>query len=155
MFKTTDFGGSWTAITDGLEPMGSVNVIIEHPDNPNLLFVGTEHALFASADAGASWSRFSTNLPTTAYDDMVIHPREKDLVVGTHGRSIWILDDVTPLAEWSQQIASSDAHLFSIRRGTMAHHGKATSYRAQGAYAGQNPREGTSLTYYLAGDSEN
>ncbi|MEE8135342.1 MAG: hypothetical protein V3T56_09805, partial [Gemmatimonadales bacterium] len=148
-FKTTDFGHSWTAVTNGLEPLGSVNVIIEHPDNPNLLFVGTEHALFASTDAGASWSRFSANLPTTAYDDMVIHQREKDLVLGTHGRAIWILDDVTPLAEWSQPVASSDAHLFSIRGGTMAHHWKATSYRAQGAYAGQNPPEGTYLTYYL------
>ncbi len=154
-FKTTDFGQSWTAITDGLEPMGSVNVIIEHPDNANLLFLGTEHALFASTDAGASWSRFSANLPTTAYDDMVIHRREKDLVLGTHGRAIWILDDVTPLAEWSQQIASSAAHLFSIRRGTMAHHWKATSYRAQGAYAGQNPPEGTYLTYYLGSGASN
>ena len=154
-FKTTDFGQSWTAITNGLEPMGSVNVIIEHPDNANLLFLGTEHALFASTDAGASWSRFSANLPTTAYDDMVIHQREKDLVLGTHGRAIWILDDVTPLAEWSQQVASSDAHLFSIRRGTMAHHWKATSYRAQGAYAGQNPPEGTYLTYYLGNGVSN
>ncbi len=148
-FKTTDFGRTWTSMTNGLDPMGSVNVIVEHPNNPNLLFIGTEHAVFVSTNGGDGWSKFSSNLPTTAYDDMVIHPREKDLVLGTHGRSIWILDDVTPLAEWSSEVASSRAHLFSIRRGTLSHHWKATSYRGQGAYAGDNPQEGTPITYYL------
>jgi photosystem II stability/assembly factor-like uncharacterized protein len=148
-FRTTDFGRSWTAITNGLDPIGSVNVVVEHPDNSDLLFLGTEHALFVSTTAGSDWVKFSANLPTTAYDDMVIHAREKDLVLGTHGRSIWILDDVTPLAEWSQQVASVPAHLFSTRQATMFHYWKATSYRAQGAYAAENPAEGAFLTYYL------
>lgn len=150
VFKTTDFGQTWTSLTDGLPPDGSVNVIIEHPDNPDLLFLGTEHALFVSTTAGERWVRFGSNLPTTLYDDLKIHPRENDLIVGTHGRSIWILDDLTPLVEWSADVATARAHLFSIRPAKVFQYWKATSYRGQGAYAGENPPFGALISYYLA-----
>jgi hypothetical protein len=125
-----------------------VNVIVEHPENPGLLFLGTEQALFVSTNGGGSWTRFTT-LPTTLYDDLMIHPRDDDLVVGTHGRSIYILDDVAPLAEWSAEAASSAAHLFSVRPATIFQYWKDTSYRGQGAYAGENPPTGAILSYYL------
>jgi len=96
VFRTEDFGDSWTALMNDLPPDGSVNVIREHAANPNLLFLGTEHALFVSTDAGRNWAHFKANLPTTLYDDLVIHPRDDDLIVATHGRSLWILDDLTP-----------------------------------------------------------
>ena len=73
-------------------PSGSINAMAEHPDNPNLLFVGTEHSVFVSTSAGTDWAKLS-HLPTTPVDDLILHPREKDLVIGTHGQSIWILDD--------------------------------------------------------------
>jgi photosystem II stability/assembly factor-like uncharacterized protein len=154
VYRTEDFGRSWMALAGGLEGSGSVNVILEHPDNPNLLFLGAEHALYVSTTRGAEWVKFGANLPTTLYDDLVIHPREKDLVAGTHGRSILILDDVTPLAEWSAPVAASGAHLFSIRRATMVHYWKATSYRGQAAFAGENRPEGAILTYYLRDRAE-
>jgi len=147
VFRTEDFGQTWSPLIAGL-PSGSINVILEHPDNPNLLFLGTEHALYASGDAGAHWTEFR-QLPTTLYDDLLIHPREHDLVVATHGRSIYVLDDVTPLAEWSQAVARSPVHLFSIRRATIKQYWKDTSYRGQAAYAGENPPDGAIVTYYL------
>ncbi len=149
VFRSVDFGRSWSNLGKKL-PTGSVNVIVEYTGSPNLLFLGTEHALFVSTDAGANWAKFAANLPTTLYDDMVIHPRDKDLIVATHGRSIWILDDVTPLAEWASVSRGEPAHLFSIGRATIFQHWKDTSYRGQGAYAGENPPVGAIITYYLA-----
>jgi len=129
-----------------------VNVIVEHPDNSDVLFLGTEHAAFASTDAGATWARMP-NLPTTHYDDMVIHPREKDLVLGTHGRGIWILDDTRPFAEWSS--ASGPVTVFSAADGTIKVYRKDTSYRGQAEYAGQNPPDGVEVTYRLGSGGGN
>ncbi|GBD32001.1 Xyloglucanase [bacterium HR33] len=148
VFYTSDFGRTWVSKHEGL-PTGSVNAIVEDPENPDLLFLGTEHALYLSNDAGTTWVRFMPNLPTTLYDDLVIHPRDRDLVVGTHGRSIWILDDISPLAEWSASVAASEAHIFAIRPATIFQYWKDTSYRSQEAYAGQNPPDGAIVTYYL------
>jgi photosystem II stability/assembly factor-like uncharacterized protein len=149
VFKTEDFGANWRPLVAGLPAEGSVNVISEHPGNPNLLFLGTEHALFVSFDAGRNWEAFMPNLPTTLYDDLVIHPRENDLIIGTHGRSIWILDDIAPLVEWGKADEASPAHLFSVRPATIYQYWKDTSYRGQAAYAGENPAEGAILSYYL------
>jgi hypothetical protein len=87
------------------------------------------------------------------YDDLAIHPRDRDLVVATHGRSIWILDDAAPLAEWSRAIADRPAHLFRTRTATILQYWKDTSYRGQAAYAGENPPDGAILTYYLENDA--
>ncbi len=153
LFRTDDFGATWTPIMNGL-PSGAVNDVIEHPDNPNVLFVGTEHHLFVSTDAGESWARFA-NMPTTHYDDILIHPREKDLVIGTHGQSIWVLDDTRPLAEWTSAVADAPAHIFSTRRATIFNYWKDTSYRGQAEFAGENPQDGAIVTYNLgAGEGE-
>jgi photosystem II stability/assembly factor-like uncharacterized protein len=152
VYRTTDFGASWTPLSQGL-PTGSVNVIVEHHDNPDLLILGTEHALFASTDGGGTWTKVP-GLPTTLYDDLLIHPRDNDLIVGTHGRSIYVLDDLGPLVEWSPAVAASDAHLFAIRPATIFQFWKDTSYRGQAAYAGENPPFGAIVSYYLASDAE-
>lgn len=149
VFRTTDFGQTWTRITTGLEGAGSVHEIIEHPDNPDVLFLGSEHALWISLDRGAHWQRFGANLPTTLYVDMLIHPREKDLVVATHGRSLWILDDVEFLGSWSSAVAAEPAHLFPVRRATIHQYWKDTSYRGQNFYAGTNAPFGALIRYYL------
>jgi photosystem II stability/assembly factor-like uncharacterized protein len=149
-FRTEDFGATWAPIHAGLPATGSVNVILEHPDNTDVLFLGTEHALFASTDAGATWARMP-NLPTTLYDDLIVHPREKDLVIATHGRGIFILDDTRPLTEWAA--ASGPAHLFSIAPGTIKNYKKDTSYRGQAEFAGKNPDDGVYITYRLGAGS--
>jgi hypothetical protein len=150
VFRTEDFGAGWRPLTAGLPPEGSVNVIVEHPRNPDLLFLGTEHALFVSTDSGRRWARFRANLPTTLYDDLAIHPRDDDLIVATHGRSLWILDDLRPLVDWSHEVAAARAHLFPIRVARITQYWKDTSYRGQAAYAGANPAEGAILSYHLA-----
>jgi len=153
LFRTEDFGATWTPMMNGL-PSGSVNEIIEHPDNTNVLFVGTEHHLFVSTDAGASWTQFA-NMPTTHYDDLLIHPREKDLVIGTHGQSIWVLDDTRPLAEWNAEVAAAPAHLFSTRQATIFTYWKDTSYRGQAEFAGENPVDGAIISYKLGAGGGN
>ncbi len=145
-YRAEAFGARWTPLHDDL-PSGSINVIVAHPDNPAVLFIGTEHHVFASTDRGESWARFP-NLPTTAYDDMVVHPREKDLVLGTHGRSIIVVDDVGPLADYGAAVADAAA-LFEPRSGTIMNYWKDTSYRAQAAFMGENPVDGTAVTYRL------
>ena len=151
LFRTEDYGQTWEALVDGL-PSGSLNSLVEHPDNSDVLFVGSEHSVFVSTDAGANWAKMP-NLPTTHVDDMVIHPREKDLVLGTHGQSVWILDDTSPLAEWTTDVASAGAHVFSIQRATIFHYRKVTSYRGQAEFAGENPVSGALITYSLGDGS--
>ena len=148
VFRTDDFGTTWTPLHAGLPELGVTNVIVEHPDNPDVLFLGTEHSVFASTDAGANWAKMP-NLPTTHYDDMLIHPREKDLVLGTHGRSIWILDDVRPFAEWGT--ATAPVTVFSAATGTIKVYKKDTSYRGQAEFHGENPPDGIEITYKLGG----
>ncbi len=158
VYRAEDFGARWTALHDDLPslhlpslhddfPSGSVNVIVEHPDNAEVLFIGTEHHVFASTDRGDSWARFP-GLPTTSYDDMVIHPREKDLVLGTHGRSIIVIDDVGPLARYGATAADAAA-FYEPGSGTIMNYWKDTSYRAQAVFMGENPADGTAITYRL------
>ncbi|HSW29590.1 MAG TPA: hypothetical protein VLH75_08940 [Longimicrobiales bacterium] len=151
VFRTTDFGATWTPLHAGL-PEGSVNVIAEHPDNADVLFLGTENAAWVSTDGGATWALLP-NVPRTAYDDMLVHPREKDLVMGTHGRSIWILDDTRFLAGWNATTRGAAAHLFSADDATLFRYRKDNSYRAQAEFSGTNPPDGIELTYRLGAGS--
>lgn len=146
VFRTTNFGASWTPANGDLPAMGVVNVIVEHPDNPSTLFVGTEHHVFATTNAGGNWAKVP-NLPTTHYDDMVLHPREKDLVLGTHGQGIWIVDDTRAIAEWAA--AEAPVTVFSGAPGTVMVYRKDTSYRGQDAFAGTNPPDGVEVTYRI------
>ena len=155
IYATDDYGGSWRSIGDGLpDDAGWVNVVAEHPQNHDLLFVGTETGLFASIDRGATWRRLRGNFPTVPVDDLVVHPRDHDLVVGTHGRGIYILDDLAPLAELSAEVLQSSAHLFSVRTATEFHRWKHESYGAQRQFVGANPPYGAIISYYLSKEAE-
>jgi photosystem II stability/assembly factor-like uncharacterized protein len=114
-FMTTARGRTWTSITGDLPDGGPVKVVRQDVRNPSLLFAGTEFGLFASFDRGARWTKLDAGLPTVAVDDLVIHPRDFDLVIGTHGRSIYVLDDIRPLQEFTAEVAAKDLHLFSLR----------------------------------------
>ena len=116
VFRTSDFGETWTSISNGIPAVGgTLHVIREHPKNSNLLFAGTEFGAFVSFDRGSSWLSLNNNLPTIPVDDIQIHPRDDDLVLGTHGRSIWVMDDISPLVHLDSKILDSDLHLFPIR----------------------------------------
>ena len=99
VFVTRDYGKTWRASAANLPPSGNVQVVREDPRNKDLLFVGTEFGLFVSLDGGKNWQKFMNNLPTVRVDDILVHPRDNDLIVATHGRSVWIADDITPLQQ--------------------------------------------------------
>jgi photosystem II stability/assembly factor-like uncharacterized protein len=150
VYMTTDYGENWKAIRNGLpDDNGTVHVIREHHRNPKLLFAGTEHGLYFSVDQGARWHRLKLNLPTVPVDDIAIHPRDNDLVLGTHGRSIWILDDITPLEQMSDAVTGEDMHLFDSRPATswrIANRGGSTGHKV---FLGPNPPNGALIQYYL------
>ncbi len=152
VYATTDFGETWKAIRNGIpDNKGVVNVIREHHRNPNLLFVGTEYGAHVSFDRGANWTRIGMGLPTVPVDDIAIHPRENDLILGTHGRSIWILDDITALEQMNPQVAGEDLHLFATRAAIQWRKtGRTTSAsRGHKMFFGENPPDGAILQYYL------
>jgi photosystem II stability/assembly factor-like uncharacterized protein len=147
--RTSDFGKTWKTITSGLPDDAPVRSIQEYPGKPSVMFAGTERYLFVSNDTGAHWTRLTANLPTARYDDIVIHPRTKDLILATHGRSIWILDDASPIAEWSATIAPQKMHLFAVPRATLLLYWEDISNTAHGMYTGENPADGATFTYFL------
>jgi len=112
LYKTTDYGETWSSIASNL-PEEPINVVREHPRNPDLLFVGTEFAVYVSIDGGQGWTRMRNNMPTQPVHDLVIHPRENDLIVATHGRGIFIAD-ISPLVELTPGVLAEDVHFFSV-----------------------------------------
>jgi photosystem II stability/assembly factor-like uncharacterized protein len=114
IFMTEDYGETWKKITDGL-PEGSTYVVREDYKNPDLLLCGTEYAVYISLDRGKSWNRFMNGLPTVPVHDLFIHPRDFDLIAGTHGRGAWIVDNLTVLQQLTPEVKEEDIHLFDIR----------------------------------------
>ncbi len=113
LYKTTDYGQTWTSIAAGLPASGPVNVVREDPRNPDLLFAGTDFGVFASIDGGASWAPFSGGMPTQPVHDLKIHPRDRDLIVATHGRGLFVAD-VSALEELTPAVLAGGPRLFGI-----------------------------------------
>ncbi len=150
VYKTTDFGRSWQNITGDLPKMAYVWVLREDPKNSNIIYAGTELGLYVSFTGGRQWMSLNMkNLPTVSVHDIIIHPRENDLILGTHGRSIWIPDDISFLQEISSDILKKPAHLFTVRPATR-HTSKPTRYGiGDKIFRGPNPSYGALITYYL------
>ncbi len=150
IYKTSDFGKTWTDISGKLPEKGYIWVIREDPKNPSLIYAGTELGLYASYSAGNDWVKLHLqNLPTVAVHDILVHPRENDLILGTHGRGIWILDDATPVQQSPTAVTAADAYLFDVRP-TFRFAMKPTRYGiGDKVFQGQNPPYGALVTYYL------
>lgn len=146
VYKTTDYGATWTSIAANL-PDESINVIREDHKNPNLLFVGTDRTVHVSLDGGRSWNELKNNLPTIPVHDLVIHPRENDLVVGTFGRGFYIAD-ISPLQELTREVMDSDVHFFDIETKVQWVMPRQTAVADQN-FAGENEPQGVMLNYYL------
>lgn len=150
VFKTTDGGKTFTNITGNLPETAYIHVVREDPKHPNLLYAGTELGLWASYNGGNSWVELNLkNLPKVAVHDIVIHPRENDLILGTHGRSVWILDDATPIQKMNSEVLAKDAHLFEVRP-ALRFTTRFTRYGiGDKVFAGPNPASGALVSYYL------
>jgi len=150
IYKTTDTGKSWTNISGNLPAKAYVQVVREDPKNTNLLYAGTELGLFASYNGGKEWFPLNLkNLPNVAVHDILVHPRENDLILATHGRSIWIFDDASVIQQMTPEIMSSNAHLFPVRA-ALRYASRFTRYgTGDKQFAGPNPPAGALITYYL------
>ncbi len=126
----------------------AVHVVREDPNNPDLLFAGTEFALYVSFNRGRSWERLKNGLPATPVFDLQIHPRDHALIVATHGRSIWILDDISPLEELSDSTLTTDLKLFTPRPGTEWRLENFKNTGGHREFAAQNPPVGVAIDYY-------
>lgn len=152
VFKTHDYGETWEAIVSGMASSGPVNVVREDVKQPGLLFAGTEREVYFSIDDGRLWQSLRQNMPATSIRDLVVH--ENDLVIGTHGRSIWILDDFSPLRELPK--VGSDPYFhepslaFRVRFNTFA-----DTPLPPDEPAGQNPPDGALLDYQLSATAKN
>ncbi len=138
VFRTSDFGLTWTQITNGFKPDEVIRVIIQDHINPNLLFAGTETGVYVTMNEGGSWEKMALGLPTVSVLDLKIHKRENDLIVGTHGRSLWILDDISPLQQASG-IRSNSIYLFDQKTATLWENVSRGGQRGHFWFGGENP----------------
>lgn len=150
VFRTTDFGRTWTNITGNLPANAWVQSLREDPKVPSLLYVGTELGLHASWTGGTDWTKLHLgNLPAVAVREIHVHPRENDLILATHGRAIWVLDDATPIQQMTAAIAAKPAHLFPNRVATRFNTGDQKWTWGNQYFRGANTPYGAQFTYWL------
>ncbi|HEX5732027.1 MAG TPA: glycoside hydrolase [Blastocatellia bacterium] len=148
IYRTHDGGKTWKQITKGIPDGGIVNAVREDPERRGLLYAGTEQAVYVSFDDGENWQPLRLNMPATSIRDLVIH--NDDIVVGTHGRSFWILDDITPLRQITESVRDREAHLFKPQLAHRVRRSVNTDTPIpQEEPMGQNPPDGAIINYYL------
>src|SRR5438128_5738383 len=152
VFKTTDYGKTWTPLVTDKDPktvQGYAHVIKEDLEKPDLLFLGTEFGLWISTDGGKRWAQFKGNhFPAVAVRDLAIQPRENDLVLATHGRGIWIVDDITPLRALTPDLLTQEVAFVSARPVQQRIEGSGGWANGDAAFVGDNPPEAAVITYY-------
>ncbi|MGB8952088.1 MAG: hypothetical protein WCC06_05400 [Candidatus Aminicenantales bacterium] len=150
VFVTRDFGKTWKSLVTP-EIDGYAFVMEEDTVNRNLLFLGTEFGLFVSFDGGGKWMKWTHGLPTVAVYDLAVHPRENDLIIATHGRSLYIIDDLSPLREISEELTQKKLHLFKVQEAFQFQQGRMNTYLSPGdtSFSGENKSTGACITYYL------
>lgn len=153
LYRTTDLGKSWKRIIDDADVWGYLLSFVQDPVEPRLMFAGTEYGLYVSFDGGEVWNRWTSGYPTVSTYDMVIQPREADLVIGTFGRALWVLDDIRPLralAGKGQKILNNHIVLFEAPESYMASTKNLPGYYFYGdaMFRGENREEGAMISYY-------
>ena len=152
LFKTSDYGQTWTSVTGDLPGLGNINALREDYDNPDLLFVGTEFGLYVTVDGCRHWKKFMTGMPSVRVDDILIHPRDRDLIVATHGRSLLVADDITPL-EQLHRMSKKDLAMFNPRPAIeWKNDPQAQRHATNREFKGQNPQGGTAI--HILADSD-
>ena len=158
-FRTKNYGKSWERIVDEKQVASYALCIVEDPVTPNLLFLGTDDGLYVSLNAGEKWEKMNAKVfPTVSTKDLVIHPREHDLVIGTFGRAAWVLDDIRPLRALAQspQLSSQKVHLFNPPTAYQSAYQQPTGSRfgADAMYHGENRKRGAKFTFFYMPDQK-
>jgi len=152
IYRTRDFGKTWKEIVAGIADNAPVNVVREDPVRKGMLFAGTETSVYVSFDDGDHWQPLQLNLPHTSMRDLTIHG--DDLIVATHGRSFWILDDIAPLRQLSEEVAKASAYLFAPQEALRVRWNKNPDTPLPPEEpAGKNPPDGAIIDYFLAKDA--
>lgn len=159
LFKTEDYGKSWKRIIDDQDAWGYVLSFVQDPVEEKLIFAGTEYGLYVSFDGGDNWNRWTNGYPTVSTYDLVIHPREHDLIIGTFGRSIWVLDDIRPLralASEGKKLLNAEIFICESPGTVMAETKNMPGYyfRGDALYTGDNRSQGAAITIYSKSDRD-
>ncbi len=149
IYKTEDYGKTWTLITSGIQKEHFARVVRADKKRPGLLYAGTEYGMYISYDNGANWSKFQLNLPIVQIADLTI--KENDLIVATHGRAFWVIDDLTPVQEFNKTIVDKKLHVYSVNDSYRMESAGGRRRRRGGAIAnaGVNPPNGVVINYWL------
>jgi len=150
LYRSSDGGRTFASIVGDLPASRVIRTVREDTRNPNLLFLGTEFGLFFTVNGGVNWVELRNNLPTLPFNDLVIHPRENDLVLASHGRGIWILDKINALQELTPAVVSSPAHLFTVAPAYEIRQTNLKAHAGDMVFRGENPANGTLIDFWLA-----
>jgi photosystem II stability/assembly factor-like uncharacterized protein len=148
VFRTADFGATWQALATP-DVKGYAHVVKEDPVNRDLVFLGTEFGLFISVDGGRQWAQYTAGLPNVAVRDVAIHPRDHDVVLATHGRALYVIDDITPLRKLTPAALDADAAFLDARPQWMLNGSSDFGFNGDGEFSGRSPTEAAVITYYL------
>ena len=158
VYRTKNYGKSWSRIVDEDDVQSYALSIIEDSQNPNLVFLGTDDGLYLSLNAGENWQKYTNGFPTVSTKDLAIHPREQDLLIGTFGRALWVMDDIRPLRAIAAdpEILNKDFHLFDPPTGYQVAYQQPTGSRFGGdaMYGGENKKSGAMISYFVGKGSE-
>ncbi|HVE80428.1 MAG TPA: hypothetical protein VNA89_16305 [Gemmatimonadaceae bacterium] len=149
LYRSTDFGQTWSSIAAGLPPERVVRTVREDPRNPRLLYAATELGVFWSRDGGTRWEQLTANLPTVAVNDLLVHPRDNDLVLATHGRGLWILDNANALQELTPEVEAKPAHLFTLEPAEQVRSSEERGPMGDMVFRGETPPAGATIDYWL------
>ncbi|WP_189360764.1 VPS10 domain-containing protein [Algibacter mikhailovii] len=155
-YRTTNYGKTWKRIVDATDVKSYALAIVEDPETSNLLFLGTDDGLYVSIDAGTNWQKWTEGFPTVPVKDLVIHPRENDLIIGTFGRAAWVLDDIRPLREIAinNEVLKTELKLFTPPAAYLAalQRPSGSRFGADAIYNGDNRKTGAELSYLITID---
>lgn len=149
VYRTTDFGSTWTSLAD-TNIKSFCHIIKQDPVNPDLIFLGTEWGLYISINGGLNWTRFSGKVPMTPVHDLVFQEREKDLVIGTHGRGILILDDITPLRSLKMEMLDQELVFLDTKPYILRNEGISQRMEGDDGFEAPNPSDALQITYYMS-----
>ncbi len=153
VFRTTDFGATWTSIVGDLPADRVARTIREDPRNPSLLYLATEFGVFYTPDGGRHWLPLRNNMPTMPFNDIAIHARDNALVLASHARGIWVLDQLNALQELTPAVSAKASYLFTIQPARQIRTANLRPHAGDMIFRGQNPADGALIDYWLGADS--